>query len=253
MITLKTPAEIEAMREGGKRLAAILETLKKETKAGIMTNYLDTLGSELIRESGGRPAFLGYRPSGSSKPYPATICVSVNDVVVHGMPSLYVIKEGDIVKLDLGLMYEGLYVDAAVSVAVGEIPKEARVLLQKTEEALYTAIKEARLRNTLGDIGFAVSEVVHMTPFSIVKSLTGHGIGRELHEDPYVFNEGRRGQGMRLEEGMVLAIEPMVAIGSGEVKQLSDDSFVTADGSLTAHFEHTVAITKQGPEILTRM
>jgi len=253
MITLKAPHEIEVMREAGRKLARVLSALKAEVKPGVKTLDLDTRARELIESEGARPAFLGYQPSGAEKPFPATICVSMNETVVHGLPSDYVIKEGDLVKLDLGLIHRGFYSDAAVTVKVGEVSEKAAKLVWVTEEALKKGIAAAKIGNTLGDLGAAIGNFVKDNGFEVVKTLTGHGIGRDLHEDPYVFNFGRPGEGEELKEGMVLALEPMVTAGGARVRQLEDDSFVTADGSLAAHFEHTVAITKNGPEVLTKI
>jgi methionyl aminopeptidase len=250
-LTIKSVGEIALMHEGGKRLAVILRELSGIVRPGITTSSLDARCASLIRNAGARPAFLGYRPTGAEKPYPATLCVSVNDVVVHGVPSSKIIQEGDVVSLDLGLVYEGWYVDAAVTVLVGNVSSEARRLVTVAREALEAAVLEARVGNTLGDIGAAVERVVKPSGFSIVRSLTGHGIGRALHEDPYVFNTGKPGSGEQLREGMVLAIEPMIAIEKGTVRQLEDESYATVDGSLAAHFEHSVAITKSGPLVLT--
>jgi len=251
MVTLKSAAEIEILREAGKRLAGILAVLKEEVRAGITTNSLDEASFKLIKKAGAKSAFLGYRPAGSREAYPKTICVSVNGCVVHGLPSDYVLREGDVVKLDLGLKYKEFYVDSAITVGVGKIGAGEQKLIRVTEEALRRAIKEAYSGRTLGDIGGAVEEYVRKNKFSVVKLLTGHGIGRGLHEEPAVLNFGRPGEGQILQPGMVLAIEPMVAAGSGEIEQRSDDSFHTVDGSMAAHFEHTVAILKEGPEILT--
>ncbi len=256
MATLKSEADIKIMAEGGQILARILEILKKEAKAGITTNYLDELSSKLIKESGAKPAFLNYRAQGSPRPYPKTLCVSLNDVVVHGVPSERIIQEGDLVKIDLGLIYKGFYLDSARTVFIGNVSKEIKKLILITEGALTLGIKSARIGKTLGDIGYAISSFVVKNGFSIVNSLTGHGIGRHLHEDPTVFNFGRPGEGEELKEGMVLAIEPMVSAGaakkSGQVKETADGAFATEDGSFSAHFEHTVAITRKGPQILTR-
>ncbi len=240
------------MAEAGKKLAVVLDFLAKSVKAGIRANELDTIAFRMIKEAGCKPAFLNYKPHGAKKAYPATVCISINEVVVHGVPKDYVIKDGDIVKIDLGLIYKGLYSDAAVTVGIGAIGIKNRNLIETTKRALELGIKEARLGNTLGDIGFAVEQHVKANGFSIVELLTGHGIGRELHEDPYVYNFGKRGEGEELKEGMVIAIEPMVSAGKGKLKQLKDDSFATTDGSVSAHFEHTVAITKEGPRVLTK-
>ncbi|MEK7193732.1 MAG: type I methionyl aminopeptidase [Patescibacteria group bacterium] len=249
---LKTPSEIEIMTEAGRRLASVLSRLQAEVRPGISTRYLDERSRALIKESGCRPAFLGYKPHGAAKAYPATLCASVNDTVVHGLPSGYVIQEGDLVKLDLGLIHKGFYSDAAVTVGVGNISPIAKDLIRTTREALTRGIAEAWSGKTLGDIGWAIEKYVTARKFSIVETLSGHGIGTELHEEPYVLNVGRPHEGDILEVGMVLAIEPMVAVGSGRVKCIKDDSYVTMDGSIAAHFEHTIAITKEGPKILTQ-
>jgi methionyl aminopeptidase len=252
MATLKTPAEIELMAEGGQHLASVIEGLKKEVRAGVTTLFLDKLAKKLIKEYGAEPAFLGYRAAGSLKPYPYTICASLNDVVVHGLPSDYVLKDSDVLKLDLGLKHKGFYVDSAVTVPVGGVGREAQRLIKVTRESLDVGIAEARPGKTVGDIGHAIEKFVTKNGFSVVKSLTGHGIGRELHEEPQVLNFGHKGEGEELKAGMTLAIEPMVAIGSGATKQLADESFVTVDGSLSAHFEHTIAVTEKGPMVLTK-
>lgn len=241
------------MAEAGKKLARILDFLAKSTKVGIRTAELDNAAFKMIKEAGCEPAFLNYKPHGAKKAYQATVCVSINEVVVHGVPSDYVIKDGDVVKVDIGLIHKGFYSDAAVSVGIGAVGIKNRNLIETTKKALELGIKEAKPGNTLGDIGFVIEQHVKANGFSIVELLTGHGIGRELHEDPYVYNFGKRGEGYELKEGMVIAIEPMVAAGKGKLKQLKDDSFATVDGSFTAHFEHTVAITKNGPRILTKL
>jgi methionyl aminopeptidase len=252
MIYLKSSEEIEIMAEGGRRLAAVLRKLEAAVHAGMTTQEVDQMAYELITSTGDRPSFLNYRPEGATKPYPATICISLNDVVVHGTPSARgIIKEGDLVKLDLGLIHKGFHVDAARTVAVGKIPPEEKRLMEVTRRALAAGIKEAKPGNTLGDIGFAIQNTVQKAGFSVADGLTGHGIGKSLHEEPAVFNFGRRGKGENIEEGMVIAIEPMVNIGGGSIKQLSDDSYATRDGSLSAHFENTVAIMKKGPRVLT--
>lgn len=252
MIVLKTPEEVEIMAEAGKKLARVIEALRVLTRVGITTKYLDDASRVLIKEEGAEPAFLNYRPAGSRKGYPFTLCASLNDTVVHGLPSGEPLKDGDLLKLDLGLKYKDFYVDSAITVGVRNISREASKLIAVTEEALTKGIKEARIGKTTGDIGHAIESHVKKSKFSIVQSLTGHGIGRSLHEDPYVLNFGKPGAGEELRVGMVLAIEPMVAAGSGASKQLKDESFVTKDGSLAAHFEHTVAITAQGPRVLTK-
>jgi methionyl aminopeptidase len=250
---LRTPQEIEIMAEGGRRLGAVLQQLKKEVRPGVTTLALDHAARALIEAAGAVPAFLNYRPAGARRAYPYTLCTSVNNVVVHGQPSaMCVLKEGDIIKLDLGLKHEGFYLDAAITVGVGKISAEAKKLMAVTEESLYAGIKEAKAGRTLGDIGYTIEHVVRKNRFSVAEGLTGHGIGRALHEDPNVFNFGDRGTGMKLKPGMVIAIEPMVAVGGGEIVQLRDEGYGTADRTLAAHFEHTVAITEKGPMILTK-
>ncbi|MBI3589137.1 MAG: type I methionyl aminopeptidase [Candidatus Liptonbacteria bacterium] len=257
MAILKTAAEIEIMTEGGRRLAQILKTLKEGTQAGLTTNSLDELSFNLIKKSGAEPAFLGYRPPGSHRSYPKTLCVSINETVVHGLPSERLIMTGDLVKLDLGLKYRGFFLDSALTFCVGQVESLAKKLIAVTSQALTLAIKKAKPGQTLGDIGWAVQSCVQSQQFSIVEMLTGHGIGRALHEDPAVFNLGRPQGGEELVAGMVLAIEPMVSASpppsGGKVKEMPDGSFITRDGSLSAHFEHTVAITEHGPRILTQI
>jgi methionyl aminopeptidase len=252
MIHLKTAEEIEIMAEGGRRLAHILSGLKKEVRPGVATEYLDIRARELLKEHECAAAFLDYKPSGADRAFPAALCASVNETIIHGLPSGYALEEGDVLTLDMGLIYQDFYLDAAVTVGVGKISKEASSLLRATREALEAGIKAAKPGKTLGDIGAAIQERIERDGFSVAQGLIGHGIGRGLHEDPNVFNVGRKGEGEKLKPGMVLAIEPMAAAGKGKVKQLKDDTFVTADGSTSAHFEHTVAITKEGPRILTQ-
>lgn len=251
---LKTPAEIEIMAQGGRLLAVILAKLAKMVEPGMTGSKLDAECYRLIVEARAEPAFLGYKPSAASKPYPATICISVNDAIVHGLPNLSPFKPGDVVKLDAGLRYKGFYLDAAVTVTAGEASKKAAALIEVTETALALGIKTARPGNTLGDIGWIIQTHVEKNNFSVSESLTGHGIGRKLHEEPAVLNRGKAGEGDVLSAGMVLAIEPMVVAGkSGKVREGKDSSWRAVDGSLTAHFEHTVAITENGPRILTRI
>ena len=253
-ILIKTKEQIDTMAEGGRRLAAVLALLRAAVRPGVTTRELDRMARERIESEGDKPAFLHYRPSGAEKAYPYTLCASMNDVVVHGQPSNYELQEGDIVKLDLGLRHEGLYLDSAITVPVGglsAVPKEVKTLIAATEEALYAGIKAAKPGKRLGDIGYAIERVAHKAGLSVAEGLTGHGIGEALHEDPTVFNFGDKGTGMILKEGMVIAIEPMFAIGGGEIVQLRDEGYGTADRSWAAHFEHTIAIMANGPRILT--
>jgi methionyl aminopeptidase len=248
MIILKTPAEIEVMAEASRMVADVLEIVRKEVRPGVSTDELDRLAEEAIRARGGIPAFKGYRN------YPKTLCASVNEQVVHGIPSKRTLKDGDIIGLDLGAIVRGFYGDSAVTVPVGRIPEATAKLIRVTEEALYLGIQQAFVGNRLTDISHAVQRHVESAGYSIVTEFVGHGIGRQLHEEPQVPNYGKPGQGPRLLAGMVLAIEPMVNMGGSAVRLLEDRwTAVTADGSLSAHFEHTIAIQPRGPaRILTQ-
>lgn len=247
MIMLKTPVEIEKVAAAARIVADVLESLREHVRPGVTTSDLDRLAEEAIRREGGKPAFKGYHG------YPATLCTSVNEQVVHCIPRREtVLKEGDIVGLDLGVYRDGYYGDAAVTLAVGRISAEAQRLLDVTERALYEGIQAAVPGKRVSDISAAVQSFAEARGFSVVTDFVGHGIGRELHEDPQVPNFGTPGQGPRLKPGMVLAIEPMINAGKGETMVLGDRwTVVTADGSLSAHFEHTVAVTDQGPRILS--
>lgn len=250
-IHLKTPEEIEIMARGGKILAGIMDEVALNARAGVSLEKLDRLASRLIKESGSTPAFLGYRPEGTSRAYPAAICASLNEVVVHGVPSGRVLKSGDILKLDFGLSYRGLCVDAAVTVGIGEISPEAKKMIKATREALHAAIAVAGPGKKLGDIGYAIETYARKNNLKIVQGLTGHGIGKKLHEEPVVYNFGSPHRGYILQSGLTIAIEPMTSMGSPQIVQLEDESYATADGSLSAHFEHTIAITDKGVRVLT--
>jgi methionyl aminopeptidase len=249
MIILKTPAEIAVMAEASRVVAEALAIVRKAVCLGISTDELDCIAEEAIRTRGAIPAFKGYRN------YPKTLCVSVNEQVVHGIPSKRKLKEGDIIGLDLGAIVGGFYGDSAVTVAVGRIPEATAKLVQVTEEALYLGIKQAVVGNRLTDISNAVQQHVESAGFSVVTEFVGHGIGRQLHEEPQVPNYGKPGQGPRLQPGMVLAIEPMVNMGRSAVRVLEDRwTAVTVDGSLSAHFEHTIAIQPNGaPRVLSQL
>lgn len=247
MIVRKSPAELERMAAANGLVARILSELAGATAPGVTTRDLDALAERRIAEAGARPAFKGYRG------YPATLCASVNEQVVHGIPSDRPMKEGDIVSLDMGVVMEGFYGDSAITVGVGRIAPEADRLLQVTEAALERAIAQVRAGARLSDIGHAVQQVVEESGFSVVREFVGHGIGAALHEEPQIPNYGEPGRGPRLADGMVLAIEPMVNAGKPAVKVLADGwTAVTRDGSLSAHFEHTVAVTAGGARVLTR-
>jgi methionyl aminopeptidase len=242
MIILKTPDEIEIMAKASRLVAKTLQVLKQEVRPGVTTEELDRLAEDFIRAHGGLPAFKGYRN------YPKTLCASVNEQVVHGIPSKRTLKEGDIIGLDLGAIVDGFYGDSAVTVTVGAVDSKVAELLRVTEEALYAGIAQAVVGNRLSDISYAVQQHVEAAGFSVVTDFVGHGIGRQLHEEPQVPNYGTPGQGPRLQVGMVLAIEPMVNMGSSGVRILDDRwTAVTRDGSLSAHFEHTIAIQAHGP------
>jgi methionyl aminopeptidase len=249
VIVLKSPREIALMRAAGQILAEAMERLRTFVKPGVSTLEIDQDIEEFIRARGAKPAFKGYRG------FPATVCTSLNEEVVHGIPSAHRrVKEGDIISLDLGCIVDGYYADCAFTLAVGEIPPRVRELLEVTRESLERAITECGPARRLGDISHAVQSHVERHGFSVVRAFVGHGIGRELHEDPQVPNFGEPRRGPLLKPGMVLAIEPMVTMGSWEVRILEDRwTAVTEDGSLAAHFEHTVAITEDGPEVLTRL
>ena len=252
MITLKSAREIEALRRANVIVAEILEELKGKVAPGVTTLELDALAEELTYRKRALPAFKGYQMAG--RVYPRSLCVSVNEEIVHGIPSDRALKAGDIVGLDFGVIYEGFYGDSAVTVGVGKLTDKAERLIRVTEEALYRGIEQLRDGKRLGDLSAAVQKTVESAGFSVVRAFVGHGIGKQLHEEPPVPNYGEPDRGIRLSEGMVLAIEPMVNAGGWEV-EIKEDGWtaVTRDGSLSAHFEHSVAITKNGPYILSKI
>jgi methionyl aminopeptidase len=248
MIILKSPEEIERMARACRIVAESLQALKEEVRPGISTKELERLVEEMVAARGAVPAFKGYRN------YPSSVCTSVNDEVVHGIPSALVLNEGDIISIDLGVYLDGFYGDAAVTLPVGRISPLAQRLMEVTKTALSLGIESAKPGNRVSDISYAIQRHVESNGFSVVRAFVGHGIGRSLHEEPQVPNFGEPGRGPRLREGMTLAIEPMVNAGSYEVAVLDDGwTAVTADGSLSAHWEHTVAITRTGARILTKM
>lgn len=249
MIELKSPSAIEKMRVSGKIVAATHELIKEEARPGISTLKLDKLAEAYIRSQGAIPAFLNYQG------YPATVCISIDNEVVHGIPSnKRVIKEGQLISFDIGALKDGYYGDAARTLYFGEPDETVAKLLKVTEESLERGISQALVGNYLGDISFAIQECAEANGFSVVRDLVGHGIGQKLHEEPQVFNYGSPKTGVQLKAGMTLAIEPMVNIGTWMIKILNDDwTVVTKDGSLSAHFENTIVITEEGPEILTKI
>jgi methionyl aminopeptidase len=254
MIKIKTPQEIEIMAEGGRILARIMKELKKRVKPGIKTMELEKLAESLILKAGGKCSFKGYKSKDgeSARIYPFCLCTSVNEEIVHVPPSNRVLKEGDVLKLDLGIFYKGFHADMAITVPVGKVSFEAQRLIRATKKALKLAIKKARPGNTFGDIGNTIQRYVESQGFNVVRELCGHGIGRELHEDPQILNYGKRKSGEKIKEGMVFCIEPMVTAGDWHLKRTKDGfGYQTVDGSLTAHFEHTIAVTKNDSQILT--
>lgn len=246
MVILRTPAEIEQMRRAGSLVGQVLERLREHVAPGVSTRELDAIAENMIRSRGGVPSFKGYRG------YPASICASVNNEIIHGIPGDRMLVDGDIISIDCGAMLGGYHGDAAMTFPVGDVSAEAEKLMTVTREALNAGIAMARLKMRLGDIGNAIQRHVEANGFSVVRDFVGHGIGRHMHEDPQIPNFGPAGMGMRLRTGMVLAIEPMVNAGVHEVVVMDDGwTACTRDGSLSAHFEHTVAITDDGPEVLT--
>ena len=246
-IIRKSPAEIEKMENAGRVVVETLELIGEHVRPGVTTEELDELAEQFIRAQGGVPTFKGYRG------YPASICTSPNSMVVHGIPGLYALKDGDILSVDVGVTLGGFVGDSAYTFGVGEISDEAQRLLDTCQAALAAAIEQARAGNHLSDIGHAVQQVTEDAGFSVVRSLVGHGVGRSMHEDPQIPNFGEPGRGPILQTGMTLAIEPMITAGGPDVYLHDDEwSISTQDGSLSAHFEHTVAVTDEGPRILTR-
>jgi methionyl aminopeptidase len=246
MITIKSAREIEIMRQGGKITAGVLSLLARTAKAGMTTGDLDRIAEQAIRERGGTPTFMGYNG------FPASICTSVNDVVVHGIPGDTVLRDGDLLSIDIGTTFDGYVSDSAVTVPIGTVSEAAKRLLRVTQECLMLGIARMQRGNRLSDIGHAVQEHAEHNGYGVVRALVGHGIGQQMHEDPQVPNYGKAGQGVTLRTGLCLAIEPMITQGTYEVEIHSDGwTVATADGKLSAHFEHTVALTDEGPRILT--
>ena len=252
MIKIKTAEEIEKLREGGRKLAAILDSLKKEAKPGIATIDLDKLAEKLILDAGGKPAFKGYKTAGDKNPFSGTVCISINDEVVHAPPSSRELRKGDIVGLDIGMKYKNLFTNMAETVSIGSPDPVGEKLIKVTKEALELAISIVHPGVRTGDIGEAVQNFIEAYGFGVVRQLVGHGVGYEVHEDPQIPNWGRSGEGATLKENMVIAIEPMVTEGNYELYLAKDGwTWKTKDGSRAAHFEHTMVVTKNGAEILT--
>lgn len=246
MIILKSQAELEAMKQGGQILAVVLSELEPLVQPGVRTRDLDFYAERRTRELGGRPAFKGY------KEYPASLCVSVNEEVIHGIPSGRILQEGDIVSLDYGILFENFYCDSALTIPVGQVRPEALKLIAAAEKAFYAGLRYLKAGAYLSDVSSAIQNFVEGEGFSVIRQFCGHGIGRSLHEEPQVPNFGLPGHGPKIKPGMTLAIEPMIAAGNWEVEILDDGwTAVTKDRNLSAHYEHTVAITENGPVILT--
>lgn len=253
MISIKSKSEIEKMKKSGEIVATAFEKLKEVIQPGITTGELDRIVEEHIRKSGAIPSFKGYKGIGGAIDYPASICASINHEVVHGIPGLRVLKNGDIISIDIGACMDGYHGDAARTFAVGEISQEARRLIEVTEKSFYEGIKHAIIGNRIVDISTAIQQVVESSGYSVVRDYVGHGIGKEMHEPPQIPNYRTRQRGPRLEEGMTLAVEPMVNEGEYMVKLLENRwTVVTVDGSLSAHYENTIAITNAKPLILTK-
>ena len=252
MIALKSAREIEIMRRANIIVAEVLRELKERVAPGVTTLELDAIAEEMTLKKNAIPAFKGYNVAG--RVYPRCLCASVNEEIVHGIPTGRALREGDIIGLDYGVIYDGFYGDSAVTVGVGRVSEEARRLMEVTEIALHKGIEQLHDGKRLGDLGHAIQQVAENAGYSVVRAFVGHGIGRRLHEEPPVPNYGEPDRGIRLREGMVLAIEPMVNVGGYEV-EIKEDGWtaVTRDGSLAAHFEHSVAITKDGPMILSQL
>ena len=252
--TIKSPKELDAMRKAGRVVALMHERIAHAIEPGMMTRELDRLAREVLKQNGAEPSFLNYAPVPGVRPFPATICTSINEEIVHGIPGRRVLREGDLVKIDAGAVVDGFHGDGANTLIVGQGSVEANALVGATKTSLEKGIEAARPGNRVGDIGVAIEGFVLLLGYELVREYTGHGIGRRLHEPPQVPNYGHSGTGMRLRPGMTIAIEPMVNIGGWKTETLQDGwTVVTADRSLSAHFEHTIAITEAEPDILTTL
>jgi len=253
VIRFKTPEQIETMRQANLIVAEVLEELCRNVRPGVSTAELDAIAERMTRQRGARPAFKGYDVGGQV--FPSCVCISINEEVVHGIPSdKRILQEGDIVSLDFGVCFQGFYGDSAVTVAVGQVDPESKRLMQAAHDALWAGIDQVKVGNRIGDVSAAIQERVEVDGFSVVRQFVGHGIGQRLHEEPQVPNFGKRDRGEKLREGMVLAIEPMVNAGTSEIWIKSDGwTAVTKDGRRSAHFEHSVAVTNEGPYVLSRL
>ena len=252
MIYLKTKEEIELMRESALMVSRTLAIVAREVKPGVTPSFLDKLAEEFIRDNGGVPAFKGYKGHNGAPDFPATLCMSINEAVVHGIPTSVPLKEGDIISVDCGVKKNGFYGDHAYTFAVGNIKPEVQKLIDVTKECLYLGIEKMISGNRIGDISYAIQQHAEKNGYGVVRELVGHGLGKSLHEEPEVPNYGKRGSGPKITEGMVLAIEPMINMGTKNIKQLKDGwTIITADSKPSAHFEHDVAVVNGKPEILS--
>ena len=248
----KSEKDIKILKEGGQKLSSTLGKIIELVRPGLSAFSLELEARRIIKEYGGRPSFLNYRPDYTSKPFPAALCVSVNETIVHGLPKKNLIfKPGDVVSLDIGMKYKGLFTDMAYTVVLGKASSRIQKLVGTVRKSLGKAIKKARIGNYVGDISSTIEKAIKKEGFFPICELTGHGVGYAVHEEPYVLNCGEAGAGLELKEGLVLALEPMTSLGTGKILQMKDDSFRTLDGSVSAHFEQTVAITKKGPVVIT--
>ncbi len=255
MIIVKSPREIEKIRVSGRIVAETLALIKEAVQPGVSTLELDTIAAKNLKKHGATSPFLGYPNSHNrKKPFPGVVCASVNDEIVHGVPNKRPLKEGDIVTIDCGAKYQGWIADSAWTFAVGNVDAEAQRLLDVTEDALYKTIAAAIIGNRTGDVAWATQSVVEAAGYNVIRDHVSHGVGRNLHEDPQILNYGRPGRGLKLRKGLTIALEPMVLVGDYETMLLPDEwTVASSDGKLTAHFEHTIAITENGPEILTKL
>lgn len=261
MITIKSKEEVEKLIEGGKRLAHIISELSKFVAPGVSTQIFEDRTREILKETGDRASFLGYTPAGARRPYPASVCISINDEIVHGIPNENpkILKEGDLITIDMGLVHQGMYVDSAVTLGVGSVSEEAKLLMRANKEALQAGIDKCLSGVHTGDIASAIEAVARKYKFNLAEDLCGHGVGYEVHEDPFIPNYGDAGKGEVLRPGMVIAIEPMLILeqtpsGLSKIKLDKDGyTYKTKSGAVSAHFEHTVVITEGSPLVVTRV
>lgn len=253
-IPIKTEKEIEIMAEGGNILAKIMKELEKGVRPGIKTLDLEKKAEDLILRAGGKCSFKGFKSDTSQTPYPCCLCTSLNEEIVHVPPSKRILKDGDILKLDLGLFWKGYHLDMAITIPIGKVSFETQRLIRITKKALKLAIKKIKPGNTFGDLGNTIQRYVESQGFNVVRELCGHGIGKELHEEPKILNYGKRKTGEKIKEGMVFCVEPMVTMGDWRIKKTKDGfGYQTKDGSISAHFEHTIAVLKGGAKVLTKI